>query len=426
MDENMKTLNKKIAIGILLIIGSIIGIAILRTYMPLAKKFIKSAPTERKKILLFTSSGGRGHISAAEAVQEYLGDLYEVKPVFVLREILHEIDFIYNITGGEYYSEELYNYFLARKQVGLVKTMVYAGYVFLSLQHRNIQRLIDRYIEAESPDMIISVMPTVDGATQEVAHKRNIPFWVIPTDFDASEFLFQLHKPKSPLFYMNCPLRDEMVEKTFKQAQIKPSQFTYVGMPVRKQFLEKYNVAALKEKYQIPDNKPVIMVMMGGRGAKAIERMAAELMQLETAVHLILCIGKQTDVIESIQSFDAAPGVTRSLIEFTPHIAELMAVSDLFVTKSGGQSVSEALYMGLPMVIDATDQALDWEKLNRKLVEKRGFGTLVKRISKLVPTVQAILDDPTQLAEWKANIEALNLPNPYEGVRNKVIALIGT
>lgn len=418
--------NSRIIIGLLIIIGAIIVLAVLKTYLPLAKKLMKPVPTERKKILLFTSSGGRGHISAAEAIEEYLGDLYEVKPVFVLREVLHEIDFIYNITGGEYYSEELYNYFLARKQVGLVKTMVYAGYVFLSLQHRTIQRLIDRYVEAESPDMIISVMPTVDGATQEVAHKRNIPFWVIPTDFDASEFLFQLHKPKSPLFFMNCPLRDEVVEKKFKPAHIKPSQFTYIGMPVRTQFLETYNSTILKEKYQIPDNKPVIMVMMGGRGAKAIEKMAAELMQLETPAHLLLCIGKQADVKESIMAYDAAPGITISIIEFTPHIAELMAVSDLFVTKSGGQSVSEALYMGLPMVIDATDQALDWEQLNRKLVEKRGLGILVKRISKLVPTVQAILDDPAQLAEWKANIQALNLPNPYEGVRNKVITLIGT
>jgi processive 1,2-diacylglycerol beta-glucosyltransferase len=425
MDEKMFKYTRQIAVALLVIIGSIIGIAILRTYMPMAKKWVKPEPTERKKILLFTSSGGRGHISAAEAIQEYLGDRYEVKTVFVLREVLHEIDFVYNITGGTYYSEEMYNYFLARKQVGLVKTMVYAGYVFMSLQRRNIERLIERYIESEDPTMIISVMPTIDGATQTIAQKRKIPFWVIPTDFDASEFLFQLHKPTSNLFFINCPLRDEMVEKTFKPARIRASQFTYIGMPVREQFLKSYDIAAVKQKYNVPADKPIIMVMMGGRGAKAMKKLATQLIELETPAHLLLCIGKQADVKAAIEQMELTPDITISIIEFTPDIAELMAISDLFVTKSGGQSVSEALYMGLPMLVDATDQALDWEQLNRKLVEKRGFGKMVKRLSKLVPMVQEILDNPAQLAEWKTNIKALQLPNPREGVRNQVMKLIG-
>jgi processive 1,2-diacylglycerol beta-glucosyltransferase len=190
--------------------------------------------------------------------------------------------------------------------------------------------------------------------------------------------------------------------------------------------LKEYNSAAIKEKFGIQQGKPVIMVMMGGRGAKAIEKLAAQLVQLETPAHLLLCIGKQTEVKDALVALEPAPGITLSIIEFTPYIAELMAISDLFVSKSGGQSVSEALYMGLPMLLDATDQALDWEQLNRKLVEKRGFGMLVKRLNKLVSTVQAILDNPAQLAEWKTNIQSLHLPNPCTGIRNQVTQLIGT
>lgn len=420
----MKKYNR-IALGILIIFASIVAIFVLRNYMPLAKKFIKPAPTERKKVILFTSSGGRGHISASEAIQEYLGDAYEVKIVYPVRDILQELDFIHKVTGGAYYAEDMYNHFLMRKQIGLVKTMVYAGQFFMTLQRRTMERLIDAYIESEAPDLIISVMPIVNGATQAVATKLKIPFWVIPTDFDLSGFLFQCYKPQSELFFVNYPLADSIVINTARFARLKPSQFTYIGMPVREQFLKHYDAATIKQSYMIPENKPVIMVMMGGRGAKAIEKLAAQLVQLETPVHLLLCIGKQTDAREAIAALEPAPGVTLSIIEFTPHIAELMAISDLFVTKSGGQSVSEALYMGLPMVLDATDQALDWEQLNRKLVEKRGFGALVKRLNKLVPTVQAILDNPAQLAEWKTNIQSLHLPNPRDGVRNQVMQLIG-
>jgi len=415
----------RVLIGILIIFASIIALFILRDYMPLAKRFIMPMRSERKKILIFTSSGGRGHTSATEAIQEYLGDRYEVKPVYVLHEVLQEIDFIHKITGGSYYAEEMYNYFLAHKQIGLVKAMVYAGHVFLNLRRRAVERILDAYIESEAPDMIISVMPTINGMTQTIIHKRAIPFWLIPTDFDASGFLFQLYKPQSDLFFINCALQDEMVERTFKPARLKPTQFTFIGMPVRQQFLKQYDKASVKQKYNVPDHKPVIMVMMGGRGAQAIEKLAEQLVKLQTPVHLLLCIGKQTEVKESLLLLEPAPGITLSIIEFTPHIAELMAISDLFVTKSGGQSISEALYMGLPMLVDATDQAIDWELLNRKIVEKRGFGVLVKRLHKLVPMVQKILDNPMQLAEWKANIKALNLPNPRNGVRDQIQKLIG-
>ena len=422
----MSTKTYRLIAGILIVLMCIAALFMIRNYMPLAKKLIAPARSERKKVIVFTSSGGRGHTSATEAIEEYLGNSYEVKPVYVLREVLQEIDFIHKVTGGSYYSEEMYNYFLAHKQVGLVKTMVYAGHVFLNLRRRAVERMIDAYIESETPDMIISVMPTVNGMTQSVTNKHNIPFWIIPTDFDASGFFFQLYKPQSDRFFINCALQDEIVKRTFKPARIKPSQFTYIGMPVREQFLKQYNVASIKQKYNVPTSKPVIMVMMGGRGAQAIERLAAQLVKLTTPAHLLLCIGKQADVIDSIAALQKAPGITLSIIEFTPHIAELMAISDLFVTKSGGQSISEALYMGLPMLVDATDQAIEWELLNRKVVEKRGFGALVKRMHKLVPMVQEILDNPAQLAEWKANIQNLNLPNPRDGVRNQVRTLIGT
>ncbi len=390
------------------------------------KKVLTHVPSERKKVLIFTSSGGRGHTSATEAIQEYLGNSYEVKPVYVLREVLQEIDFIHKITGGYYYSEEMYNHFLTRKQVGCVKTMVYAGHIFLNLRRRAIEQMLDAYITQEDPDMIISVMPTINGMTAAVTHRHGIPFWVIPTDFDASGFLFQLYKPKSDQFFINCPLEDRLVKRSFRPAALTLPQFTYIGMPVREQFLRTYNKKALKAKYKIPANKPVIMVMMGGRGAQGIKKLAAQLVKLTTPVHLLLCVGKHIGVKPAIEKLRQAPGVTLSVIEFVSHIAELMAVSDLFITKAGGQSVSEALYMGLPMIIDATDQGIDWELLNRRIVEKYDVGVTIQRLQKLVPMVQEIIDDPEQLAEWKRNIQDLGMPNPREGVRTMVASLIGT
>lgn len=392
---------------------------------PQYKKYFAPVTSERKKIIIFTSAAGRGHLSATEALQEYLGDQYELKVVYPVRDILHELDFIHNITGGTYYAEELYNYFLAHKQIGLVRTMVSVGQIFISLRRGAIERLIDNYIETETPDMIISDMPTVNGATQRVAQRRGIPFWVIPTDFDLSGFLFQVYKSNTDSFLVNYPLQDAMVQQTARASRLTATHYTAIGMPVREQFLKTYDKATLKRKYKIPAEKQVIMVMMGGRGNQSIKRFAAELVQIEKPVHYLFCIGQQAALKEPLEMLERAQQVTLSVIEFTPHVAELMAISDLFITKSGGQSISEALYMGLPMLVDATDQPLEWEQLNRILVQKRGWGMLFKRLNRLVPIIEGLLEDPVQIAAWKANIQALQLPNPRDGVRAQVQTLIG-
>jgi len=410
----------------LLVIIGLIGFWFITVHKkgPLYKAFTSAVRSQRKKILIFTSSGGRGHVSAAEALQEYLGDTYEVKPVYVIREVLKDLDFIYSITGGAYHSEELYNHFLTRKQLAFVRPMVYAGKIFFTMQHRAIEQILTAYIEAENPDMVISVIPMLNGVTAAVTERLKIPFWVIPTDFDASLFTFQINKPRSPYLLVNCALSDGLVKRTFREAGLRPSQYTYVGMPVREQFLQSYDRDLIKAKYDIPLTKPVIMVMMGGRGMCSMKRLADILLQIEHPVHILFFIGNQLVLKDYLEMIDLPLHITLSVIEFTPHIAEFMAISDLFITKSGGQSVSEALYMGLPMIIDATDQALDWEQLNRTLVQKRGFGTLVRRYSMLRGIVEALLEDPTYISAWKDNIQALHLPNPRNAIRTVVGKLL--
>ena len=39
--------------------------------------------------------------------------------------------------------------------------------------------------------------------------------------------------------------------------------------------------------------------------------------------------------------------------------------------------------------------------------------------------VQELLDNPTQLQQWRHNIQSLHLPNPAVLIRQKVISLIG-
>jgi processive 1,2-diacylglycerol beta-glucosyltransferase len=420
-------MNRKLRI-ISSIIGICIGIFIIfivQDYIPTKKQSSNIPPTLRKLVLVLTSSGGRGHISAAESLQEYLGDSYEVRVLFPLREILGNLDFIATITGSKYYSEELYNYFLTRQQFTMIKPMVWAGKIFYSLRAKSIERLFYNYIESTNPAMIISVIPYINGAVALATNKKNIPFWVIPTDLDSELFIYQLHLPKGKSFLFNCAYNKNAIKKTIAPARLRATQYTYAGFPVREQFLQQYDAPAIRNKYTIPTEKPIIMLMMGGRGSKELIKLVSMLTSLPKPVHLLICIGSQEDIRKPLEALEKAPGITMSIIGFTKHVAELMAISNLFITKSGGASVNEALYMELPMLIDATVPALEWERLNRTFVENIGAGKCIKHASELVPTIVQLLEHPEILAQWKKNIQQLEKPNPRDYIRKKIFELIG-
>ena len=84
-----------------------------------------------------------------------------------------------------------------------------------------------------------------------------------------------------------------------------------------------------------------------------------------------------------------------------------MALSDLLITKSGTLSVCEALYMNLPLFLDATSTLLPWERFNHQFVEKNGFGLSIKNFDEVAPLVENLIEHTDELDVYKNNIGKL-------------------
>ena len=125
--------------------------------------------------MIFTSSGGYGHVSATQALTEYLSPKYQISEVYVLEEVLGTIDFIYFFSFGKFCGESLYNYCIARKWFRLLSVMLPLGNFYFWLFDGKITSLLRKYITKQKPDMIISVTPMVNGATLKVCKELNIP-----------------------------------------------------------------------------------------------------------------------------------------------------------------------------------------------------------------------------------------------------------
>lgn len=77
-----------------------------------------------KKVIIFTSSGGGGHISATQALKEYLGDAYDVHDAYIFRDVLMSLDFVRILTLGRWSNEEFFNFLISKKKYGFYRNCI--------------------------------------------------------------------------------------------------------------------------------------------------------------------------------------------------------------------------------------------------------------------------------------------------------------
>ncbi|MEP6806828.1 MAG: glycosyltransferase [Flavobacterium sp.] len=361
--------------------------------------------TSRAKILILTSTGGGGHIAVSNAIAEQLKDSYDIETANVFKDLLRPLDPFSYLTFNRYSGEEVYNSFMPNKSFKILSFLYYVGAWFIQLQRKNIEALLHDYFVQSRPSLIISVIPLINNIILDTAQKLNIPFILVPTDLNISMYIRYIKNPQYKNFKLCLPFDDQKIMAPIKETHISQDQIAIVGAPLNTSFFEKKNKSFLKEKLNIPCDKPIIMLLMGAQGLEAIEKYTAKLITLEQPVHLIVCIGKNETSREVIKKLTLPPHITLTIVGFTPLIADYMAVSDLLISKSGTLSVCEALYMNLPLLLDATDTILPWEKFNHSFIKEHNFGDSITSYSMVIPLVSSLLENNTTLLQYKTNLE---------------------
>lgn len=358
----------------------------------------------KKKIIIFTSSGGNGHISATKALQSYLSDEYEITPVFIFEEVFKGIDPASFLSFNRIKGEDVYNFFLRRRYYRVLNFIYDFGNWYFGVRTDSMMRLANNYLTQHKPDLIISVIPVVNDVILEAAQKNNIPFLLIPTDFDVSSFVSGINAPKHK-FVATLGSDEPLVKATISSANLSPEKIAITGLPMRKDFFEPKDKELLKKQFSVPGGKQVIVLMMGGQGNTSILAFAEQLAILPIPAHIIICIGRNSEIASTIKEINFAPHISITVLGFTERISDLLAMADLLITKSGSVSFAEGITMNAPMILDATATLLYWERLNHTLLTAHDWGICLKKPEDLNAAIIKILGDPEHYQEIKHNLE---------------------
>lgn len=345
----------------------------------------EGAISNRKTILILSSTGGGGHIAASNTLQKLVGEEYDLKVVYPINQLR-----IYGVPS----CEQVYNTMLRKGWIRSVNFIVrnFVPSIFRSRRGK-VEKIITSYIDSYKPDLVISLIPFINFPASEAARKNEIPFLLVTTDNDLRNWAFEMEKVRHPQMKVTIgadmpTTRDVLLKKNISQEAIET-----IGLPLRPDFMCQKDEKKIYDELDLPSNKEMILIMMGGAGGTAAYEYAKTIGNMNLGAHIVVVAGRNNKLKKELQQLKLHPSNTLTAFGFTDRVADLMAVADVIVTKPGPGTINEAIAMKLPILIDNTDTSLFWERANVDIVLKYGLGQKIKKFSQLQTLLMSYLQD---------------------------------
>ncbi len=295
---------------------------------------------ERKNkmhILLLSCNTGQGHNSAAYAIKDALisrGDTYEIENALLFLHELYEKlisdghTFVYRrlpkLFGVGYRFEENHtpNFIRTQMKLGVKKFKAYMAenhfdavistHVFGSL-------LVNEY-KKQTGDKILSVFVSTDYTCHPGAPESEADLYITPHPLVTPEF----------------------VENGISNDKIRP-----LGIPVAKSFVGGVEKAKARHALDLPHNKKIVLVACGSMGCGPIAKTASLIsMKMPKALVIVAC-GNNDKLLSRLLRLERANILP---LPYTKNMHLYLSAADVFISKAGGLSTSEAIHSGVPLL----------------------------------------------------------------------------
>jgi len=388
--------------------------------------------SKKKKILIFTSNGGGGQTAVNKALSNELKEKYNVVSTLYFPQIANKVDPVSWCTLGYYTGEDLYNHWqkngffsFLQGSYEVSRWYYYAVSPFLTSQ-------TVEYIEKENPDLVISIIPIVNNAIAKACARTQTPLLIVPPDFNVAFYTQDLRLKSDAKSYVHIalPFDNELSRKSLKENKksyksIKEENIYSFQYPLRKEFYQKKDAKQIKKDFNVQDDSPIILLMMGAQGSKSLYDFSKEIAKIKSKVHFFVCAGKNDQIIPKLHSLYFPPNITPHILGFTDRVSDLMAISDVMIGKTGAISVVEGLYSRLPLIADQTEYVVSWELSHQEFIEEKQTGFILKKLQDLPRIVENLLINPSLLQKIKNNINSVLKKQSTKSIEPIIKKIIG-
>jgi UDP-N-acetylglucosamine:LPS N-acetylglucosamine transferase len=348
-----------------------------------------------KRVQFLYFDAGGGHRAAATALKSVIEEQERPWDVTLInmQELLHSLDIFRKLTGIRL--EDIYNLMLARGWTLGAASGLKLMHGVIRTYHRPTVRMLTSHFRDTRPDLVVSLIPNFNRAISESVQAASLetPIATILTDFAdyPPHFWIERARPETPKRFIIGG-----TDKAVNQARAMGYDEAHVsrvsGMILRPRFYEA--VAADREverkRLGLDPDRPTGLVLFGGQGSKVMLDIARRLPDTQ----LIFICGRNESLAARLRALPM--GAPRHVEGFTSEIPYFMHLADFFIGKPGPGSISEAIAMRLPVIVESNAWTLPQERYNAEWVRERGVGVVLpnfRGVREAVTEMVAALDE---------------------------------
>ena len=358
----------------------------------------------KKVDFVFFDAGG-GHRSAAtalKAVVEQEGRPWEVQLVN-LQEVLEPLDIFRKVTGIR--MEDVYNTILAKGWTLGSEYLIPPMHGLIRLYHRAQRRMLMEFWKADPPDLVVSLIPNFARAIYQglKAADSNIPLATILTDMADFPPHFWMERDQDQ--HLICGTA-RAVEQARELGYASEKIHATSGMILRPRFYDPMQMDRAEErrKLGLQADLPTGVVLFGGQGSSVMLDIAKTMSQFDAGAQLIFICGKNAKLAAKLREVQTS--IPFHIVGFTQEVPYFMHLADFMIGKPGPGSISEALAMKLPVIVERNAWTLPQERFNTDWVLQKGVGLVLKNFSEIDGAVQRLLS-PEVYPRLKTSVAAI-------------------
>jgi len=370
----------------------------------------------QRRVCILTMGVGTGHLRASEAVQRALydgSDPIEVKLIDALESARRWFHWLY---VDPYWwmlrsAPRIWRALFERRQRRQHRST--APHWFF----RRGCRKVLRQIRDLAPHLVIV---TEIGAAEIAALGRregwfNAPILAVQTDFQTEPPWVQ------PEIDAYCVASEEARRQLIGWGVL-PNRILLCGIPVDAAFAMPFDRVELIKALGLDARLPVVLVMGGGMGPVPLDSVVASLERCNVPMQVLVVAGRDRTVLHRLELLRGHVAMDLHLFGWTENVPELMAASDLLVTKPGGLTTSEAMATGLPMIL--THPIPGPEERHVRYLLQKGLALHAEALDDIPRLASHLLSAPDELSELRRRAREWSRPDAAHAVAQVALALL--
>lgn len=356
-----------------------------------------------KRVILMYISEVSGHHSATLAIEKALRILQPKVEILNINAFNYTNPISEKIINRLYMSvikmtPQIWNYLYDNpKVVQKLEKLKKSIHKFNSPKLKN---LFDEF----RPDVVVCTQAFPCGmvADYKETYRSSLPLVAVLTDYTPHSFWIY-----DAVDYYISPTEDislRLAKKGVALEKIKP-----LGIPFDPKFNEQVDKNKIYRKFKLAPYLSTILIMGGGQGLGPIKTIVKSLEKVKRELQEIVVTGTNKSLYNSLKEKVKKFKKKILLFGYVNNINELMAISNIIITKPGGVTTAEVLTKKIPMVI--VKPIPGQEENNTEYLTEKGAAIKISRPKQINLIVEDLLVNKDKLKAISLAIDSISKPN---------------